>query len=319
MPNSRKRAPADARAVVFAYHDVGVRGLETLLACGFKVLLVVTHEDDPGENAWFASVAQHACRYGIETLTPTRAELPALAPRLAALRPDFLFSLYYRHLIPPALLGAATRGALNLHGSLLPRYRGRAPVNWAVLAGERETGASLHYMTAQPDAGDLVGQEAVPILPNDTAAEVLAKVTVAGERLLWRFGPALIGGTAPRVPLDPAAGNYCGRRRPEDGRIDWRRGAWEIHNLVRAVAPPYPGAFTDISAGRLFILGSHFRDESGRLPRPALYAEDGRMYTDCADSRRFEVLKCALNDQPITADSLPALAGGEALLLGEKT
>jgi len=304
-------------AVVFAYHDVGVRCLETLLARGFDVPLVVTHEDDPGEGGWFASVAAHARRYGIETVTPEREALPALEERLGEIRPDFLFSFYYRHMIPPGVLETASRGALNMHGSLLPRYRGRAPVNWAVLAGESETGASLHYMTSRPDAGDLVGRQAVPILPNDTAGEVMAKVTVAAEQLLWRLAPQLAAGTAPSDVLELAAGNYCGRRRPEDGRIDWRRGAWEIHNLVRAVAPPYPGAFTDVDGGRLFLLGSHFRGEAARLSRPALYAEDGRMYVDCADSRRLEVLKCAINDQPVTADSLAALAGGEVLLFGE--
>ncbi|HEX5314447.1 MAG TPA: formyltransferase family protein, partial [Gammaproteobacteria bacterium] len=193
-----------ARAVVFAYHDVGVRGLEVLLARGVEVPLVVTHEDDPAEAGWFASVADHARRYGIETVTPAQAELPVLEPRLAALAPDFLFSFYYRHLLPADLIATARRGALNLHGSLLPRYRGRAPVNWAVLAGETETGASLHYMTAKADAGDLVAQESVPILPNDTAAEVMTRIAVTGERLLWRLLPELIAGTAPRKPLDLA-------------------------------------------------------------------------------------------------------------------
>ncbi|MGA7966462.1 MAG: formyltransferase [Gammaproteobacteria bacterium] len=313
------KVPAPAvSAVVFAYHNVGVRSLEVLLARGFDVRLVVTHEDDPGEGGWFASVAECARRYGVETVTPAQDELPNLAARLEALRPDFLFSFYYRYMIPAAILETAVRGALNMHGSLLPHYRGRAPVNWAVLAGETETGASLHYMTAKPDAGDLVGQESVPILPNDTAAEVMTKVTVAGERLLWRLAPQLADATAPRAPLDLKAGNYCGRRRPEDGRIDWQRGAREIHNLVRAVAPPYPGAFTDLAEGRrLAVLGSHYRGEAAHLSQPALYAENGRIYVDCADSERFEVLKCALNDQPLTAASLSAIVGGEALLLGE--
>lgn len=313
------KAPATgAGAVVFAYHDVGVRSLEVLLARGFDVRLVVTHEDDPDEGGWFANVAECARRYGIETVIPLQDELPALTERLKALRPDFLFSFYYRYMIPAAILETAASGALNLHGSLLPRFRGRAPVNWAVLAGETETGASLHYMTPKPDAGDLVGQESVPILPNDTAGQVMAKVAVAGERLLWRLAPQLVDGTAPRTPLDLAAGNYCGRRRPEDGRIDWHRGAREIHNLVRAVAPPYPGAFTDLPGGRrLAVLGSHYRGEPVHLPRPSMYVENGRIFADCADFERFEVLKCALNDQPLTAASLSAIAGGEALLLGE--
>lgn len=306
-----------ARAIVFAYHDIGVRGLETLIARGLAVPLVVTHADDPSEGAWFESVSEHAQRYHIEVVTPQAGELPGLASRIGKLAPDFLFSFYYRHLLPDALLGIPRCGALNLHGSLLPRYRGRAPVNWAVLAGESETGASLHYMTSRPDAGDLVGQESVPILPNDTAAEVMQKVAVAGERLLWRLVPELVAGRAPRIPLELEAGNYCGRRRPEDGRIDWRHGAREIHNLIRAVAPPYPGAFTEIAGGRLHIDRSHFRGESARQPRVALYAEGGGIYADCSDSRRFEVLKCAFNDEPVTAATLPALAGGEFLVLGE--
>ena len=113
-----------------------------------------------------------------------------------------------------------------MHGSLLPRYRGRAPVNWAVLHGERETGATLHYMTEKPDAGDIVAQSAVPILPDDTAREVFDKVTVAAEIALDGVLPALIAGTAPRVPQDLAAGVYFGGRRPEDGthRLEARRG-----------------------------------------------------------------------------------------------
>ncbi len=129
-----------------------------------------------------------------------------------------------------------------MHGSLLPRYRGRAPVNWAVLHGERETGATLHYMTEKPDAGDIVAQTRVPILPDDTAREVFDKVTVAAEITLDGVLPALVAGTAPRRPQDLASGSYFGGRRPEDGIIDWSRDAASIHNLVRAVAPPYPGA-----------------------------------------------------------------------------
>jgi methionyl-tRNA formyltransferase len=307
---------AKINAVVFAYHDVGVRGIETLLARGIEIPLVVTHRDDPNETQWFASVSECARRYKIEIVTPEQADLSKLAPRLKALAPDFIFSFYYRHLIPEAILTTARRGALNLHGSLLPRYRGRAPVNWAVLAGETEAGASLHYMSARADAGDLVAQEAVPILPNDTAGEVMTKVAVVGERLLWRYVPELVSGTGPRVQLDLVAGNYCGRRRPEDGRIDWRQGAWQIHNLVRAVAPPYPGAFTEWQGKRLNILQSHFRNEIANGKSAAIYAEGGRIYADCRDGKRFEMLKCTLDNQALTAQSLLELSGGKALYPG---
>ena len=221
------------RAVVFAYHAVGVRCLKVLLAHGIDVPLVVTHEDSPGEAIWFDSVAATAALYGIPVRAPADPNTPELVAEIAALAPDFLFSFYYRRLLKAPLLALTPRGALNMHGSLLPKYRGRAPVNWAVLHGERQTGATLHYMTAKPDAGDLVAQTAIPILPDDTAQEVFDKVTVAAEIALDGVLPALIAGTAPRTRQDPAGGSYFGGRRPEDGIIDWRRDA---------VCHPQPGA-----------------------------------------------------------------------------
>ena len=164
--------------------------------------------------------------------------------RIAACRPDFLFSFYYRLMLKAPLLALAARGALNMHGSLLPRYRGRAPVNWAIIHGETQTGATLHYMTEKPDDGDIVAQTAVPILPDDTAKEVFDKVTVAAELTLHGALPALFAGTAPRRAQDRAQATYFGGRKPEDGVIDWSQPAVDIHNLVRAVAPPYPGART---------------------------------------------------------------------------
>lgn len=168
------------RAVVFAYHDVGVRCLSVLLAHGMDVALVVTHEDDPAEQIWFQSVAALAREHRLPLLTPADPNIPELVERVRALRPDFLFSFYYRKLLGAPLLKAAG-GAFNMHGSLLPKYRGRAPVNWAIIRGERETGATLHEMVEQPDAGRIVDQQPVPILPNDTAIEVFRKVTVAAE------------------------------------------------------------------------------------------------------------------------------------------
>lgn len=257
-------------AVVFAYHNVGARCLRVLLAHGVRVPLVVTHEDDPGETLWFERVADVAGDYGIPWIAPEDANDAGVVQRIRELAPDFIFSFYYRRMLSAALLGLPRRGALNMHGSLLPRYRGRAPVNWAVLHGERETGASLHYMATKPDAGDLVMQTAVPILPDDTAKEVFDKVTVAAECTLDRAMPGLIAGSAPRVPLDLAAGSYFGGRRPEDGRIDWSLGATRIHDLVRAVAPPYPGAFTDVRGVRLRILRTRVLEGASAAQSPSL-------------------------------------------------
>jgi methionyl-tRNA formyltransferase len=283
---------SQARAVVFAYHDVGVRCLKTLLSGGVEVPLVVTVADDPHENRWYASVAETAREYRLPLIAPADPNGAQLAQRLTELAPDFLFSFYYRAMIPAPVLASARRGALNMHGSLLPRYRGRAPVNWAILRGERESGATLHYMVERADAGDIVDQLAVPILEDDDAREVFGKVTVAAELILARSLPGLIAGTAPRRPQPLLPDSYFGRRRPEDGRIDWRHGARQIHDLVRAVAPPFPGAFAEVGHERWGIYRTRLTSERRSLP-PQLYGADGRCLLVCGDGAVLELLAAA--------------------------
>ncbi|MBU5612685.1 formyltransferase [Geomonas azotofigens] len=240
------------KVVVCAYHNVGYRCLEELLRQGADVRLVFSHEDSPGEEIWFQSVRDLAARHGIPCITSSinDAENRAI---LAELAPDFLLSFYYRNMITPQVLALATRGALNLHGSYLPRFRGRVPVNWAVIKGEGTTGATLHYMVEKPDAGEIVDQEQVEIAFEDTAFDVFNKVTEAALTVLRRSWPLLVAGTAPRIPMDLTAGNYCRGRKPEDGRIDWNMSAVEIYNLVRGVTHPYPGAFTTLAGKKLLV------------------------------------------------------------------
>jgi methionyl-tRNA formyltransferase len=300
------------RAVVFAYHNVGVRCLATLLAHGVEVPLVVTHRDSPRENIWFASVAGLAAERELETAFPEDPNEAAFAARVEALQPDFLFSFYYRQMLGRRLLAAPRRGALNMHGSLLPKYRGRAPVNWAVIMGETETGASLHYMTEKPDAGAVVGRQRVPILPDDTAREVFDKVTLAAELVLDAALPALLAGRAPGVAQDLAAGSYFGGRRAEDGRIDWSASAREIHDLVRGVAPPYPGAFASIRGVPLRILRTLVEPaRAGASAVPALYCEGARCYAECASGGRLRLLAFELDGRAAGAAELQARFGPE--------
>jgi len=305
---------SQARAVVFAYHDVGVRCLKTLLSGGVAVPLVVTVADDPHENRWYASVADTARDYGLSVITPPDAAGGELLRQLGELAPDFLFSFYYRSLLPPPLLATARRGALNMHGSLLPHYRGRAPVNWAILKGERETGATLHYMVERADAGEIVDQLAVPILEDDDAREVFGKVTVAAEVILARSLPGLLEGRAPRRPQPLLPGAYFGRRRPEDGRIDWRHGAAEIHNLVRAVAPPFPGAFAEVNHERYGIYRTRRTGERRPLP-PQLFADGGRCFLVCGDGGVLELLAAADARGPVDLAALAARAARAPLPL----
>ncbi len=242
-----------SRVVVLGYHTMGCVGLRALLAHGFEVAAVFTHADSPGEEIWWESLPQLASAHGIPIHVVDEMKSAEAGERVAEYQPDFLFSFYFRAMIAPEILSLAQRGALNLHGSLLPHYRGRAPVNWVLVNGEEETGVSLHYMVAKPDAGDLVDQEAVPISPQDTAYSLFRRLEGAAGTLLDRALPALAAGNAGRRPLDLASGSYFGGRRPSDGAIDWQWPASRIYNLVRAVTHPYPGAFTAHGAKRLWV------------------------------------------------------------------
>jgi methionyl-tRNA formyltransferase len=264
------RTTAEPAVVVFAYHDVGYVCLDELIRRGARIVALVTHEDDPKENRWFRSVAELAQKHGIPVYKPESVNNEEWLLHARALRPDIIFSFYYRHLIPEAILRLPRLGAYNLHGSLLPKFRGRVPINWAIIKGETQTGVTLHHMVAKPDAGDIVDQEAVPIGPTETAREVFDKVAAAARQVLARQWENLKLGRAPRIPQDNTQASYFGGRKPEDGRIDWTRSARDIFNLVRAVTHPYPGAFTDVDGRRLHIWWALPRDEGGGQPGEVL-------------------------------------------------
>ena len=251
------------RAVVFAYHNMGILGIRVLLENGFGVPMVFSHPDDPKENRWFGSVADFCRERGIPVHLPANVNVPPWPDAIRAARPDFLFSFYYRSMLSAEILSLPRVCAMNLHGSLLPRYRGRAPVNWVLVNGETETGVTLHLMTEKPDAGDIVGQAAVPIAFEDTALTLFGKLEKAAKSLLSGLLPRIAAGDIPRRPNEIGKGSYFGGRKPEDGRIDWTRPAVEIYNLVRAVTRPYPGAFSFLGSEKLLVWGAKPVSEEG--------------------------------------------------------
>jgi len=279
------------RVAVFAYSDTGHACLKHLLERGRVPVLVATHRDSPDEARWFPSVAELARKAGIEPVVMENPLDAASIARVRSARPDLIFSFYYRRILPEEMLTAAGIGAYNMHGSLLPKFRGRAPVNWAVLKGETQTGATLHVMTERADRGPIVDQEAVPIGPDDTAFEVQKRVTAAAVAVLARQLDALEAGTARAVPQDESKASRFGRRTPEDGRIDWSRPAREIHDLVRAVTHPYPGAFTDLFGGRTLVWRSRLPGLAGHDTFPGqVRAENGSIRVACGDDRYVELL-----------------------------
>lgn len=260
--------------VLFGYSDVGFTCLDLLLTQHRDIRLVVTHEDDPLESKWFRSVRALAQGAGVETTVAETKDGPELEARIAAIAPDVILSCYYRRMIPARVLSLASKGAFNMHGSLLPKYRGRAPVNWAILNGETRVGVTLHHMVKRADAGDIVDAEAVEVGPDETAHDAMKNVVRAARMVLARQIDGLLAGTAPRIPQDEAAATYFGGRKPEDGRIDWSWPAARIVNLVRAVSDPYPGAFSDVGGRRLFVWRA--RQAKGQAPPGTLLAEAPR-------------------------------------------
>jgi methionyl-tRNA formyltransferase len=280
--------------VVFAYSEVGWACLDELLARGHDVRLVCTHADDPGENKWFRSVAERAKQAGIETTTLEAKDGAFLETRIREIAPDLILSAYYRRMIPMRLLDLAKRGAVNMHGSLLPKYRGRAPANWAILHGETRIGVTLHHMVKRADAGDIVDREPVEIGSEETTADVTVKCVAAARLVLGRQVDALLAGTAPREPQDESQATYFGGRKPEDGRIDWTKRAQDVVNLVRAVAEPYPGAFSDVEGRRLFVWRARAVERHG-FPGAVLSADPPVV---AAGDRAVELLRWQWEGEP---------------------
>jgi methionyl-tRNA formyltransferase len=258
------------RILFFGYSEVGYEALSLLLGRGDRVVGLFTHEDNPNEKIWFKTPAIAARERGIPVHTPEKIGTPEWIGTIAGLKPDLILSVYYRNMISTRILGLAPLGAFNIHGSLLPKYRGRAPINWAVLHGEPRIGMTLHRMVKAPDAGGIVDQEGVDIGPRDTAAEAFRKVLPCARAVLGRQIDALLSGTARETPQDESQATYFGGRKPEDGRIDWTQGSRRIFNLIRAVTDPYPGAFSDAGGSRLMVWWAEPESEAarGRRGRP---------------------------------------------------
>ena len=259
-------------AVVFAYHSFGSAGLAALQRAGITVRRVFSHRDSPSEHIWWDSVADWCSAHGVPCELDADLKDPAVLARIAGDAPDFIFSFYFRHMIPEAVLALARRGAFNLHGSLLPKFRGRSPINWQLVHGVERSGLSLHRMVRKADAGEVVAQQAVPVHADQDALGLTRQLLAVTPALLDRAVPALVAGTASFSIQDHAQATYFGGRKPADGLIDWRQPARVVHNLVRAVAPPWPGAFT-------FFVGDGLAERKILVWRTAVISERSRYGT----------------------------------------
>ncbi len=293
------------RVLFFGYSQIGYRAVELLVERGDEVLAVVTHRDDPHENRWYKTPAEAAAAHGLRIVYSEDLD-DAGAALAADLSPDLILSVFYRSLLPDSVLAAAKSAALNLHPSLLPAYRGRAPINWALVHGERETGITLHHMARRADAGDIVAQRAVPIAPRATALSLYLEIEQAGIELLREALPQVAAGTAPRIAQDESKASKVGRRRPEDGRIDWSWPAARVDGLVRAVAPPWPGAFGTIGGQRVEIHAGEPEEEiaadsGGQRPAPGTVDRIGERIRIATADRWFRIDESLGLDEAVQA------------------
>lgn len=263
------------KIIVMGYHDIGHACLQKLLDLGADIAAVVTHADSPGEEIWFKSVRDLAFLNCIPVYQPENVNDPRMVEALRRIAPDVIFSFYFRQMIGAPLLAIPRVGAFNLHGSLLPRYRGRCPVNWVLVHGEAETGVTLHRMELKADRGGIVAQRPVPIDITDTAFMLFRKMTRASAELIGEVYPLMVKGQIPEIPQDHSRASYFGGRKPEDGRIDWSRSALEIYNLIRAVTHPYPGAFTTLRGRTLFVWWGEPLESPAAAGKPGLVLATG--------------------------------------------
>ncbi|RCW96936.1 MULTISPECIES: bifunctional UDP-4-amino-4-deoxy-L-arabinose formyltransferase/UDP-glucuronic acid oxidase ArnA [Kosakonia] len=249
------------KAVVFAYHDMGCVGTQALLDAGFEIAAIFTHPDSANENHFFGSVARIAAERGIPVYAPDDVNHPLWVDRIRDLNPDVIFSFYYRNLLCDNILNTARIGAFNLHGSLLPAYRGRAPLNWVLVNGESETGVTLHRMVSRADAGSIIAQQRVAIAENDEALSLHRKLAEAAKGMLASVLPTIKTQTFSETAQDDSKASYYGRRTPEDGRLDWEKPAQTLQNLVRAVSDPWPGAYSFAGTHKFIVWKSRVRTD----------------------------------------------------------
>ncbi len=185
---------------------------------------------------------------------------PSYVETLEKWRPDLAVVAGWYFLVPPAILDIFPMGVVGLHGSLLPRYRGGSPLVWAIINGETKTGVTLFYFDEGIDTGDVVGQEAFEILPEDTIDSVYGKASDAAVKLVEKYVPLICEGKAPRVAQEHDDATQFPPRVPEDGLIDWNKSPEEIRNFIRAQSKPYPGAYTIIGGRKLVIHDAEIRE-----------------------------------------------------------
>ncbi|MEV0390662.1 methionyl-tRNA formyltransferase [Nonomuraea sp. NPDC050643] len=266
------------RLIFMGYQTWGHRVLEALLASEHEVPLVITHPTSGHayETIWNDSVADLAAKHDIPVLERRYANDEDVAELLLELEPDLMVSSDWRTWLAPRIYGLAKHGAINIHDALLPRYGGFAPLNWALINGEREVGVTVHFMNEDFDLGDIVVQRRVPVEDDDTVTDLFHKTIELFAPMTLEAIDLIDSGRTDWVKQDPAQATFFHKRSVEDSRISWTWPARDIANLVRAQVDPYPNAFAYFNGERVRVL-------SARVSKLRLGGTPGRVFRPDGD------------------------------------
>ena len=257
------------RTIFFGATELGYRCCEGLIEKGHEIVAIfsiprrfrISYAEGPVENVTFRNFENLAERHGIPLIyIETKMSDPRYQELIADLKPDFGLAAGWYYVIPRSVLARFDKGVAGVHASLLPKYRGGAPLVWAIINGETKTGVTLFYFDDGVDTGDIIAQREFPIAPRDTIREVYERATQTSVDLAIESIPLIASGKAPRAPQDESGATVYPQRSPEDGLIDWRQDCETIRNFIRAQTRPYPGAFTILHGKKVTIWDADISD-----------------------------------------------------------
>lgn len=309
------------RLVFFGTSEFAVPSLEALLGAGYQVMAVITQPDRPAGRGWEPAappVKQAAEKLGLPVRQPERLRDAEFIEWLGQLKPEAGVLVAYGKIIPQAIIDIPPYGIINLHASLLPKYRGAAPIEWAIANGETRTGVTTIRIDAGLDTGDILLQRETPIGPEETAVELRQRLSRMGAELVLETLAGLRAGQIVPRPQDHAQATLAPMLRKEDGRIDWSLSAQQIANRVRAFVP-WPGAYSWLRGKLLRIWRARACEEALPGPPGALHAQRDRLLACCGGGTALEILELQLEGRKRmpAADFLRGFHLEENELLGE--
>ena len=266
--------------------DFSVNALENIVKAGHDVVGVITQPDKPkgrGGKMQYTPVKEKALELGLDVYQPQRVKKTEFIEKLKEMNPDAIVVIAFGQILPKAILDMPKYGCINVHASLLPKYRGAAPIQWSVIDGEKETGVTTMYMNEGLDTGDIIDKVVVPIDKKETGGSLFDKLAIEGGKLILKTLIELENGTAVRTPQDDSKSNYAGMINKQLGKIDFNKSANEIERLIRGLNP-WPSAYTKMDGKTLKIWDADV-DDSENDSAPGTITEVGKDFIRVATGK----------------------------------